>query len=163
MNKVAMYVVCVAIAIAGLFYLHNREVDKAVNAAYTHVENESNKRLLALKNKADAETLALQFKIKEQEDEKQSTIADLNKRHATIVAGLQQRPNRPTSNTGNNSGAGTAESTRGAYPSELFREDAADIIEVARAADELKIHLLQCYKQYDEVKESIEEFSRQNK
>lgn len=163
MNKLAMYAVCIAIAIAGLFYLHNREVDKAVNAAYTHVENESNKRLLALKNKADAETLALQSKIKEQQDEKQSTIADLNKRHAVIIAGLQNRPNRPTSNVSNNSGAGTKEVTTGATGVELAREDASFLIGEATRAELIRIELLSCYKQYDEVKDAIERFTQENR
>lgn len=162
MNKIAVYIVCIAITVFGLFYLHNKQVDKAVDAVYTQMENESNKRLLSLLNKADAESLELKDKIKEQQNETQITIAGINKRHAAIVAGLQQRPDRPTSQSNYSSSAGNAESTAGAYPAELFREDAEDFAAVGKAADELKVYLLQCYRQYDEVKDAIQKFTQDN-
>ena len=162
MNRIAVYIVCIAIAVFGLFYLHNKQVDKAVNAAYTQMENESNKRLLTLMKKADAESIELKAKIKEQQDEKQIAIDDINKRHAAIVAGLRNRPERPTSQGNYTAITGNAESTAGAYPAELFREDAEDFAAVGKAADELKIYLLQCYRQYDEVKDSIEKFNQEN-
>lgn len=162
MNKIAIYIVCIALAATGLFYLHNKQVDKAVAAAYIQVENESNKRIIALLNKADAESLALKATIKEQRNETKIAIADINKRHSIIVAGLQQRPERPTFQSNNTSNTGNAESTIGAYPAELFREDAQDFAAVGKAADELKEYLLQCYKQYDEVKYKIERFNQEN-
>lgn len=162
MNKIAVYIVCIAIAVFGLFYLHNKQVDKAVNAAYTQMENESNKRLLTLMKKADAESIELKAKIKEQQDEKQIAIDDINKRHAAIIAGLRNRPERPTSQGNYTASTGNAESTAGAYPAELFREDAEDFAAIGKAADELKIYLLQCYRQYDEVKDSVEKFNQEN-
>lgn len=160
MNKIAIYLVCIAIAVTGIFYLHKHQVDKAVTAAYAQVENEHNKRLIALMNKADAESLVLKATIKEQQNETKTAIADINKRYSIVIAGLQQRPERPTGKSDNTSSTGTTESTVGAYPAELFREDSQDIAAVGKAADELKEYLLQCYKQYDEVKDAIERFNK---
>lgn len=162
MNKIAVYIVCIAIAVFGLFYLHNKQVDKAVNAAYTQMENESNKRLLTLMKKADAESIELKAKIKEQQDEKQIAIDDINKRHAAIVAGLRNRPERPTSQGNYTASTGNAETPNGATGVELSRPDAEFLAREATRAEVIRESLLQCYRQYDEVKDAIQKFTQDN-
>lgn len=163
MNKIAVYIVCIAIAVFGLFYLHNKQVDKAVDAAYTQMENEYNKRILSLVNKADAESLELKDRIKEQQNETQITIAGINQRHASIIAGLQQRPERPTSTSNYTPSTGTAEVTTGATGVELSRPDAEFLARESTRAEVIRESLLQCYRQYDEVKDAIEQFTKDNK
>lgn len=92
----------------------------------------------------------LRTKIDAVVEDKNREIARIKRIHASVVAGLQQRPERDSVSTNpeaaqNCSGAG------------LYREDAGFLAGEAARADLYAIELKSCYKAYDEVLNGIED------
>ena len=117
---------------------------------------------------AQNEVLNLKKKAAEKEIEKDFTkrqgeynakINNLNTTVSGLLASLQQRPSRTDSTGGDSATTRTEASPAGAYPSQLYREDATSFVNFARDAEEIRLGLLQCYADYDAAKKSIELFT----
>lgn len=86
----------------------------------------------------------LRTKIDTVVEDKNREIARIKRSHASIVAGLQQRPER-------DSVSSSTEAPQNCSGTGLYREDAGFLAGEAARADEVTIELLSCYKAYDEV------------
>lgn len=84
------------------------------------------------------------------EQGKQNEIATINARLSAALASLRSRPERPTS-AGQLPSA--AADCKGATGAELYREDAAVALGIARDADIQRAALAACYQQYDDARE----------
>lgn len=84
------------------------------------------------------------------EQGKQNEIATINARLSAALASLRSRPERPAS-AGQLSSA--AADCKGATGAELYREDAAVALGIARDADIQRAALAACYQQYDDARE----------
>lgn len=84
--------------------------------------------------------------------EKQSELENLKRKHASVVAGLRDRPRRDTPGQlpGN---TGASESPLVCTGAELPREDAEFLAGEAARADEIRAELEACYVQYDNAKQ----------
>ena len=162
MNKIAIYVISFLVACAALFYLHTSQVDKAVQAARVEISQEMNRRLIELQDKADVATAELNTKIKEQDDAKNAEIESINRRYSSVIASLQSRANRPTSNNSNAGISNNSESPQGATGVQLFRSDAEFLTRYARDTSELQTELKSCYYKYEEVQYAFEQFKVSN-
>lgn len=97
---------------------------------------------------ARAREQALQFAADNIRQEKTREIADLNRSHAALVDSLRHRPDRPADYlpaTAQAAGTGPA---AGCGADQLFRQDAAVALGIARDADLVRIALQQCHAQY---------------
>lgn len=85
-------------------------------------------------------------------EDKNRELKEANARNTALVNSLQHRPNRTES-----SGVSTTASngTNGCTGKELYREDGAVLIGIAREADELRISLKQCYSQYETIRKEL--------
>lgn len=162
MNKIAIYVISFLVACAALFYLHTSQVDKAVQAARVEISQEMNRRLIELQDKADVATSELNTKIKEQDDAKNAEIESINRRYSSVIASLQSRANRPTSNNSNAGIPTNSESPQGATGAELYRQDSIFLTGEATRAELIKQELLSCYEKYDTIRESFINFKKDN-
>ena len=83
-------------------------------------------------------------------EDKNRELREANARNTALLNSLQHRPNRTES-----SGVSTTSSNGkdGCTGKELYREDGAVLIGIAREADELRISLKQCYAQYESVRQ----------
>jgi hypothetical protein len=83
-------------------------------------------------------------------EDKNRELREANARNTALLNSLQHRPNRTES-----SGVSTTASNGkdGCTGKELYREDGAVLIGIAREADELRISLKQCYAQYESVRQ----------
>jgi hypothetical protein len=86
-------------------------------------------------------------------EDKNRELREANARNTALLNSLQHRPNRTES-----SGVSTTTSngTNGCTGKELYREDGAVLIGIAREADELRISLKQCYSQYEAIRKTSE-------
>lgn len=86
-------------------------------------------------------------------EDKNRELREANARNTALLNSLQHRPNRTES-----SGMSTTTSTGkdGCTGKELYREDGAVLIGIAREADELRISLKQCYSQYETARKTLE-------
>lgn len=88
--------------------------------------------------------------------EKTREIADLNRRYAALVDSLRHRPDRPADYlpaTAQAAGTGPA---AGCGADQLFRQDAAMALGIARDADLVRIALQQCHAQYQAAGDAAE-------
>ena len=108
-------------------------------AAYAKGQEEARKKEQELQANAD--------KLRREKD---AEIRNINARATALANSLQQRSTRPaeTSSMPSSTGSSPAACTG----KELYREDGAVLIGIAREADELRVALQQCYKQYESVK-----------
>lgn len=79
-------------------------------------------------------------------EDKNRELREANARNTALVNSLQHRPNR-TEGSGVSTTASNGKD--GCTGKELYREDGAVLIGIAREADELRISLKQCYAQYE--------------
>lgn len=86
-------------------------------------------------------------RLREEKDRELKKIADSNR---ILLSSLRDRPERPTQGSTVSSTASVGQSS--CTGKELYREDGAILIGIAREADELRIALKQCYAQYETLK-----------
>lgn len=109
---------------------------------------------------ARAREQALQSTADKIRQEKTREIADLNRRHAALVDSLRHRPDRPADYlpaAAQDAGTGPA---AGCGADQLYREDAAMALGIARDADLVRIALRQCHAQYQAAADAAQEVSR---
>jgi hypothetical protein len=112
--------------------------------------------VLSLKKKsADKELEQKLTKTKEENDVK---IKNLNLRVGTLLGSLSSRPERPTA-SGNNPSTPTTEGQAGTTGQGLYKIDAEFLVRYSSDTETLKLSLIQCYKDYDAVKQSVESFT----
>ena len=149
--------------VGGLYGAHIYKVHEAVKDAVQVVELGHKDEILAEKEvlfiKKRAAEKELEKDFNKRQGEYNAKINNLNTTVDGLLASMQSRPTRPISTSSDNTVTRTETSTTGAYPSQLYREDAASFINFARDAEEVRLGLLQCYNDFDVVKKSIELFS----
>ena len=155
-----------AAIILGLLVWHTTHVDQKVKQAESAVRIEItqqyNKRTTELKDESVKVQTELQTQVHTQQKEHNAKVHNLNLRIADLSNSLSNRPLRPDS-TGSipdstNNGACTA----GCNGQGLYQDDAKFLGWYAGQAEELKEGLIQCYRQYDTVKETLDKFKADN-
>ena len=105
---------------------------------------------------ARAREQALQFAADNIRQEKTREIADLNRRHAALVDSLRHRPDRPADYLPATSQAAGTGPVASCGADQLFRQDAAVALGIARDADLVRIALQQCHAQYQAAADAAE-------
>lgn len=154
--------VLVAALIFGAWVWHKSEIKIAVSAAEQRLELQYAKEIFKLKDKANEESIALKNRIESQRKTTDAKLKDADARYNDLLAWLSAQSGNSTSNNGVSNNPSNAESTRGTYFGGLYTEDAIALAESSRSAERLKIELLACYKQYDEVKDTLDNFRIKN-
>lgn len=152
----------VAALIFGAWMWHKAEVKIAVSEAEQRIELQYAREIFKIKNKANEESIALKGKVETQRKETNAKLKDADVRYNDLLAWLQSQSSSTPSNNGVSNNSSNAESTRGTYFGGLYTEDAIALAESSRSAERLKIELLACYKQYDEVKDTLDNFRIKN-
>lgn len=142
----------------GYKYQLSEAYDKGVETTKISYEAQilANNEVLQLKKKSAEKNLEIDFA--KRQGEANEKIRNLNTTVSNLITGLSDRKSR-TESTSVNPDTTATTSPRGAYPSELFREDAAAFVSFAKDAETLKLGLIQCYAEYETIKKSIESFS----
>lgn len=106
---------------------------------------------------ARAREQALQSTADKIRQEKNREIADLNRRHAAALAdSLRHRSNRPADYLPTTAQAAQPGPATGCGADQLFRQDAAMALGIARDADLVRIALQQCHAQYQAAGDAAE-------
>lgn len=145
----------------GAWTWHRAEVKIAVKEAVAKIEVQQNKENFRLKERSLNTQIELQAKADKIEKDKNNEISNLKSRVRTLTDSLSNRPNRPEP-SGIPNNTGDEESTGYMAADRLYRDDAAVAIWFATRTEGLKIELQACYKQYDEVKETLDKFKKDN-
>lgn len=142
---------------ASLFAYHHFDKQAAVRVAVENAKTELwieyqkrfEKAVTDARNR-EHELIQESYRI---EREKNEQIKALDKRLASALDSLRQRPPRASS-SGKPSGGSPCD-CQGTTGASLSREDAGFLVREAARADRLREALDACYKQYDEVRDSL--------
>lgn len=158
-------IILVIALVVGTYTWHKVEVNKAVNKAVTQVvadiEIQASRERFKLKERSLNTQIELQAKVDKIQKDKDNEISNLKSRVRTLTNSLSDRPNR-TSQSGVPDSTGNEESTGYVAANRLYRDDAEVAVWFATRTEGLKIELLSCYKQYDEVKKTLDKFKAEN-
>ena len=150
----------------GLILWHTTDVKLKVSQAESAVRLEMtqqyNKRATELKDESAKVQTDLQAKVTTQQKEHNAKIHNLNLRVADLSNSLSNRPLRPSSDSSVPGDAQDGASIKGATGAGLYQDDGAFLARYAGQAEELKVNLLMCYKQYDTVKDTLDKFRVDN-
>ena len=149
------------VIILSAYSWHTLQVSAAVQEAVTEIRNESLNQNLILQGKSLASERELQSKFDNIQKDKDEKIKTLDARVTTLSDSLRKRPIREDASRVSNNASNT-ESKPGATGSELYRDDGIFLAKFAGMAEGLKVELLACYKSYDEAKEMLDKFKREN-
>ena len=152
----------IMLVLSSLFFWHQYEVNTAVVEATTQIELQYAREKFKLIDRAQAETFALRDQVDAITKDKNVKVQALNARVATLTRSLSERPERPASNGSVPGSASNAESPGFVDASRLYRSDAEVAVWFAARTEGLKVHLETCYRQYDEVKDKLDKFKRDN-
>ena len=150
--KVAVAFLLLTLGFASGFTVEHWRLGLVI-AKISQTQAETEKQMQAVR--ADDERLAranefdLSTKVIATEQGKQNEIATINARLSAALASLRSRPERPAT-AGQLSSA--AADCKGATGAELYREDAAVALRIARDADIQRAALAACYQQYDDAR-----------
>ena len=145
----------------GAWTWHKAEVKIAVKEAVSQVESQQSKENFRLKERSLNTQIELQAKIDKIEKDKNNEIANLKSRVRTLTNSLSSRPTRAESSRISNN-TGNEESKQRTTGSGLYQDDRVFLARFAGMAEELKVEIQSCYKQYDEAKETLDKFKRDN-
>jgi hypothetical protein len=151
------WVVILSIVIAAFFW-HKSEVKIAVNEYAVSQRLEYTKEFTRL-TEANAKTkVELAEKVKAIKDSKDAEIKSINARYDAIITGMQHRPSRQDYRGNITTDTSATESPKGTTGAGLYKEDANFLAGYARDTEKLKVELIQCYKQYDDVRTTVNKF-----
>ena len=150
------------LVLSSLFFWHKYEVNTAVVKATTQIELQYAREKFKLIDRAQAETFALRDQVDAITKDKNVKVQALNARVATLTRSLSERPERPASNGSVPGSTSNAESTEGATGLRLYRPDSIFLTRLSGETAELQTELKACYRQYDEVKDKLDKFKRDN-
>jgi hypothetical protein len=162
-NNIQTLLIKIAVIIAvvaGLFLVHNWQVNAAVDKAVATQKAEYNKLNQSLQNRSLMFECSIKDDVTAITKEKDAKIKDITRKYNAAIASLRQHstsastPSNPTSDSSN------AESTKGVTTERLFADHAEVSLGIARDAEELKHHLNACYQQYDAVKEQLDSYRK---
>lgn len=145
--------------IFGVWTWHRAEVKMAVNEAVSQIEVQQAKESFRLKERSLNTQLELQAKVDKIQKEKDDEISNLKSRVSALSSSLSNRPSRQEP-SGVSNNPSNPESTGYVAADRLYRDDAEVLVWFSARTEGLKIALQSCYKQYDEVKETLDKFKR---
>jgi len=142
----------------GVLFWHKYEVRVAVNEYAVTQKMEYAKEFTRL-TEANLKTKEeLNARVKALKENKDAEIKTINARYDSIITGMQHRPSRQESQGNSTNSTSNSESPKGTTGAGLYKEDANFLAGYARDTERLKIELIQCYKQYEDVQKTVNNF-----
>ncbi len=153
--------VILSIALVGLFAWHKVQVHKDVTAAVAEVELRVNQEKFKLLDKANEESIRLKEQIAKNKKDKDREIQAANAKYNSLLEWVRDLPST-TSNGDSTGDSRDSEDRREEVIAELRRRHAEDIARLGFDAEEVRIALRQCYRDYEAVKAARDKFIQEN-
>ena len=160
MQTILIKIAVIISILAGLFLVHDWQVNAAVEKAVATQKAEYNN----LAQQLSAKSLQFECSIKDDVNsitkEKDAKIKDITRKYNAAIDSLRQYSASSSTPSNLTSDSSNAESTRGITSEGLFADHAQVSLGIAKDAEELKQHLNACYRQYDTVKEQLDNYRK---
>ena len=158
LTNVAIFV----LAAVGTYYWHEGVVQEAKDQIRIELSQEAKRQIDQLTIKSLRVESELKDQIRKVEDDKQIQKAIDADRINSLVASLRNRPERRTSEGNLPGDSCDCETPSGSTGAGLYKEDGIFLIGEASRAESIKQELISCYKQYDTVRNSLNNFKEDN-
>lgn len=162
LGKIFTNIAICALAVAGTYYWHSVKVQEARDEVRVEIAQESKRQIDLLTIRASKTESALKEQIRKVEDDKQVQKAADAARINTLLASLRNRPERRASESNLPGDSCNCESKVGATGVQLARPDAEFLVRFTGMGSELQTELKSCYRKYDEVKDTLDKFRKDN-
>ena len=152
----------ILVLLSSLYFWHVSEVKIAVNKAEMQLVQKYNKELTILEDKAKHSTTVLTSAIESNNKERKIELQKSNTKYLSMRKWLH---NLPSKTSASNLPGDTQDSEARAREviAELDRRHAGYLAEYSYRAEEVRVHLVQCYKDYDSVKDTLDAFREDNR
>jgi hypothetical protein len=144
-------VLAIGLAAGGGYYKGNSAGKSEVQQAWDREKTEQYAAHAKALEEAVEKQQQLQMEADKLRQEKDSEIRNINARATALANSLRDRQSRPTQTSAVPSAASVGSSA--CTGKQLYREDSEFLVGIAREADELRIALNQCYKQYNAARQ----------
>ncbi len=141
-------------------YTLNNAVEKAVVNERNSLVVQYSKQAIKLQDNAYFAEVQLKDKIKRITNDHSKALSDGNAKYNDLLKWLQSQSNGGSTGkqTSVSNSTSATEGTKGINGQGLLQGNAVDLIEFARSTEELKVYLLTCERQYDQVVEDQQKF-----
>ena len=152
----------VLILLSSLYFWHVSELKIAVNKAEMTLVQKYQKEITILEGKAKHSTEVLTSAIESNNKERKIELQNSTRKYNDLKRWLH---NLPSKTSASNLPGDTQDSEARAREviAELRRADAIALAEYSLRAEEVRVHLVQCYKDYDSVKDTLDAFREDNR
>ena len=154
--KAKLFLVCLIVSC--VYTWHTYQVKQAVQKAEYEIAISYANEYIKLKEQAEKESRELNKRINEINYDKQTKLNYITTKYNDLVISLQHRKDRPSSEGNNPGNTSNAESTEGATGLQLYKSDAIFLSWFSGQTARLQAELISCYKQYDEVRDTLNNF-----
>ena len=154
--KAKLFLICLIISCTYIW--HTSQVNQAVQKAEYEIAISYANEYSKLKEQADKESRELNKRINEINYDKRTKLNYITTKYNDLVISLQHRKDRPSSESSNPGNTSNAESTEGATGLQLYKSDAIFLSWFSGQTARLQAELISCYKQYDEVRDTLNNF-----
>lgn len=150
------------IAISGAYFWHVAQLEIAINKAEMTLAQKYNKEISLLEDKANHSTAVLTTAIESNNKERKIELQNSTRKYNDLKRWLH---NLPSKTSASNLPRDTQDSEARAREviAELRRTDAIALAGYSLRAEEVRVHLVQCYKDYDSVKDTLDAFREGNR
>jgi len=168
MFPIQLKIIAALTLVIAAYVWHANTLNNAVEQAVINERNslvvQYSKQAIKLQDNAYLAEVQLQDKIKRITDDKNKALSDSNAKYNNLLKWLQSQSNGGSTGkqTSVSNGTSTGESTEGTNGQGLLQGNAINLIEFARSTEELKLYLLTCERQYDQVLEDQLKFRLDN-
>ncbi len=153
---------CTLIVLTGMYFFHISEVKIAVNKAEMQLVQKYNKEISILEDKAKHITESLTAAIESNNKERKIELQNSTRKYNDLKRWLYDLPSKtnPSNPPGDTQ---DSEARAREVIAELDRRHAGYLAEYSYRAEEIRVHLVQCYKDYDSVKDTLDAFREDNR
>lgn len=145
----------------GAYVWHKAEVKVAVNEAVTQIEAQASRERFKLLDKANDESYKLKEQIAKNKQEKDRELQIANTKYQSLRDWVRNLPST-TGSGGSTGNPGDSKDRSEEIIGRLSRANAELLARYGQDTEELKIHLQQCYRDYDAVKAARDKFVKEN-
>lgn len=147
----------------GAYFWYQSKIDTAVNTAVKTIELDQAKRNLKLQERATEATWKIQDDLAKLKKENDAKVKSANASYDALAGWVRSQGSLGAgSSSGNTDSTGNATTPGKDVIGFLYRQDASDLAELGKDAEVVRLELLNCYAQYDMVRNSLEIFKKEN-
>ena len=152
----------ILVLLSSMYFWHVAQLEIAINKAEMQLVQKYNKEISILEDKAKHITEVLTSAIESNNKERKIELQNSTRKYNDLKRWLYDLPSKTSAS---NLPGDTQDSEARAREviAELRRTDAIALAGYSLRAEEVRVHLVQCYKDYDSVKDTLDAFREDNR